>query len=85
MQNWLLGCGKKCCSGSCCSTETKFMKSLIEFPKRFTSHNHSSDASVTYDDEELEAWESEAKRWARVVFLAVKEGHHLIPILTVHH
>ncbi|XP_022934778.1 uncharacterized protein LOC111441850 isoform X1 [Cucurbita moschata] len=82
MQNWLLGCGKKCCSGSCCSTETKFMKSLIEFPKRFTSHNHSSDASVTYDDEELEAWESEAKRWARVVFLAVKEEHHLIPILT---
>lgn len=79
MQNWLLGCGKKCCS-----TETKFMKSLIEFPKRFVTHNHSSDASVTYDDEELVAWECEAKRWARVVFLAVKEEHHLTSILTVY-
>ncbi|XP_038906254.1 uncharacterized protein LOC120092116 isoform X2 [Benincasa hispida] len=85
MQNWLLGCGKKCCSGSCCSTETKFMKSLIEFPKRFVNHNHSSDASVTYDDEELVAWECEAKRWARVVFLAVKEEHQLTPILTFVH
>ncbi|KGN55820.1 uncharacterized protein LOC101213211 isoform X2 [Cucumis sativus] len=80
MQNWLLGCGKKCCS-----TETKFMKSLIEFPKRFVTHNHSSDASVTYDDEELEAWECEAKRWARVVFLAVKKEHHLKSILTFIH
>lgn len=85
MQNWLLGCGKKCCSGSCFSTETKFMKSLIEFPKRFTYHNHSSDAFVTYDDEELVAWECEAKRWARVVFIAVKEEHHLTPILTFIH
>ncbi|XP_022155534.1 uncharacterized protein LOC111022655 isoform X3 [Momordica charantia] len=85
MQSWLLGCGKKCCSGSCCSTETKFMKSLIEFPKRFICHNHSSNVSVTYDDEELEAWEFEAKRWARVVFLAVKEEHHLRSILTFIH
>jgi hypothetical protein len=57
--------------------------SLHDFPKRFTSCHYLVDAVLTYDDEDLEAWEFEAKRWARVLFLAIKEEHHLISLFTV--
>jgi hypothetical protein len=83
VQEWLSGCGKKHCSANCCNTEVKLLKSLHDFPKRFTSCNHLIDASLTYNDEDLDAWKCEAKRWARVLFLAVKKDHHLIPLFTV--
>lgn len=41
-------------------------------------------ALATCSDEDLDAWEFEAKRWARVLFLAIKEEFHLTPILMVH-
>ncbi|XP_062146057.1 uncharacterized protein LOC133854045 isoform X2 [Alnus glutinosa] len=83
VQEWLSGCGKKHCSANCCNTtEVKLLKSLHDFPKRFTSCNYLIDASLTYNDEDLDAWKCEAKRWARVLFLAVKKDHHLIPLFT---
>lgn len=82
LQEWLMGCGKKHCSANCFSTEMKLLKSIHDFPNRFTSR-HMVDDSITFDDEDLDAWEFEAKRWARVLFLACKEEYQLIPILMV--
>ena len=39
--------------------------------------------SVSYDDEELDAWRVEADRWARLFCLGVLEEHHLSQILIV--
>ncbi|PRQ18401.1 putative tRNA (guanosine(18)-2'-O)-methyltransferase [Rosa chinensis] len=79
IRQWLMGCGKRC-SVNCCSTEMKLLKSLYDFPNRFTSHCN-DDASTTFDDEDLDAWEFEAKRWARVLFIACMEEYQLLPIL----
>ncbi|XP_040986583.1 uncharacterized protein LOC121234635 isoform X3 [Juglans microcarpa x Juglans regia] len=81
VQEWLSGCGKKHCSSRCYNTDVKLLKSLHEFPKKFTSCHCLVDDFLIYDDEDLDAWEFEIKRWARVLFLAIKEEHHLIPIL----
>ncbi|XP_062073868.1 uncharacterized protein LOC133778060 isoform X2 [Humulus lupulus] len=80
VQGWLMGCGRKHCRVNCSSTEFKFPKSLHDFPSRFTSPHYIDNAFSTYGDEDLDAWESEAKRWARVLFLAIKEEFHLKPI-----
>ncbi|KAM2624414.1 hypothetical protein TB1_031395 [Malus domestica] len=80
LQEWLMGCSKKNCNGNCCSTETKLLKGLHEFPSSFTVH-YSVDSSITFDDEDLESWEFEAKRWARVLFLTCQEEYQLIPTL----
>ncbi|XP_028956801.1 uncharacterized protein [Malus domestica] len=80
LQEWLMGCSKKNCYGNCCSTETKLLKGLHEFPSSFTVH-YSVDSSITFDDEDLESWEFEAKRWARVLFLTCQEEYQLIPTL----
>jgi hypothetical protein len=60
----------------------KLLKSLHDFPNRFTSRCN-DDASTTFDDEDLDAWEFEAKRWARVLFIACKEEYQLLPVLMV--
>ena len=83
MQRWLLGCGYKDCCANCCSNEMKLWESLYDFPRSFVSNHLSIDASLNYDDEDLNSWEFEANRWARVLFLAIKEEHHLEPILMV--
>ncbi|KAF5477643.1 hypothetical protein F2P56_004263 [Juglans regia] len=83
VQEWLSGCGKKHCSSRCYNTDVKLLKSLHEFPKKFTSCHCLVDDFLIYDDEDLDAWEFEIKRWARVLFLAIKEEHHLMPILEV--
>ncbi|KAI7980638.1 putative methyltransferase TARBP1 [Camellia lanceoleosa] len=57
-------------------------KSLCNFPRSFIGLRHSVSAFVNYDDEDLDTWGFEAKRWARVVFLVIKEDHHVDPILT---
>ncbi|PON64645.1 tRNA/rRNA methyltransferase [Parasponia andersonii] len=80
VQEWLMGCGKKHCSVNCSSIGLKFLKSLHDFPSRFTSPCYIGNAFSTYGDEDIDAWESEAKRWARVLFLAIKEEYHLMPI-----
>ncbi|XP_050228591.1 uncharacterized protein LOC126677835 [Mercurialis annua] len=74
-QEWLLGVDKK----HCC-TETQLLKSLQEFPDSFTSSQHIDDASVHFDDEDLDAWEYDSRRWARVLFLVIQEENDLVPI-----
>ncbi|XP_020231256.1 uncharacterized protein LOC109811829 isoform X1 [Cajanus cajan] len=78
LQRWLSGCGYKDRCANCCNNEIKLWKSLYGFPQNFVSN--SIDVSLTYDDEDLSAWESEANRWAKVLFLAIKEEHPLEPI-----
>lgn len=41
------------------------------------------DTSLNFDDDDFSAWEFEANRWARVLFLAITEEHPLEPILMV--
>lgn len=83
MQRWFLGCGHKDCCTNCCSDDMKLWKSLYDFPHSFVSHQLPVDASLNYDDEDLSAWELEANRWARVLFLATKKEYLLGPILMV--
>lgn len=82
MQEWLSGCGKKLCGATFCSTEKLVLVSLYDFPERFISHQCSVHF-ITYDDEDLDAWAFEAKRWARVLFLLINDEHHVEPILMV--
>ncbi|KAK9275857.1 hypothetical protein L1049_023130 [Liquidambar formosana] len=82
VQEWLSGCGKKHCSANCSCNKMKLLKNLYDFPKRFIGHHCTVNAIVTYDDEDLDAWGFEANRWARVLFLVIKEEHQLEPLLT---
>ncbi|KAK6146391.1 hypothetical protein DH2020_020260 [Rehmannia glutinosa] len=59
----------------------KLLKAIDGFPWNFISYQHPLDSLFTYDDEELEAWGSEARRWARVLFLVVEGREHFSPIL----
>ncbi|KAL2573578.1 hypothetical protein AAZV13_17G136200 [Glycine max] len=77
VQRWLSGCGYKDRCANCCNNEIKWWKSLYDFPQNFVSNNLSIDVSLTYDDEDLSAWESEANRWAKMLFLAIKKDHPL--------
>uniref|UniRef100_A0A2P2MML6 Uncharacterized protein LOC105632355 isoform X3 n=1 Tax=Rhizophora mucronata TaxID=61149 RepID=A0A2P2MML6_RHIMU len=76
-QVWVWGYGKECSSSSFYNVKSSILKTLQDFPESFTSSHF-----VTFDDEDLNAWESAANRWARVLFLAIKEDHQLIPIFT---
>ncbi|XP_057476407.1 uncharacterized protein LOC130764285 [Actinidia eriantha] len=81
IQEWLLACNDEHCTPNCCCTEVHLLKSLCDFPRRFMGLPHSVGVSFNYDDEDLDAWGLEAKRWARVVFLVTKEANNIDPIL----
>jgi len=83
VQRWLSGCGYKDRCASCCNNKIELWKSLYDFPQRFVSNNLPIDVSLTYDDEDLSAWESEANRWAKMLFISTKQGDLLEPILVV--
>ncbi|WOG87063.1 hypothetical protein DCAR_0206283 [Daucus carota subsp. sativus] len=57
------------------------LKRLDDFPANFIKNHYLEHGCVNYDDEDLEVWEVEAKRWARMLFLVIKEEHHLYPTL----
>lgn len=59
------------------------LKRLDAFPATFIRHHYLEQGFIIYDDEDLEMWEIEAKRWARMLFLVIKEEHHLYPTLMV--
>ncbi|XWS49177.1 hypothetical protein CRYUN_Cryun13aG0141400 [Craigia yunnanensis] len=59
--------------------QMKLLASVNGFPERFTSHHH---LVQNFDDEDLDAWELEVRRWARVLFLIIKEEHQLVPLVT---
>ncbi|CAJ2663943.1 unnamed protein product [Trifolium pratense] len=81
VQRWLSGCGYKDCCASCCINEMKLCKNLYDFPQSFISNHLSIDISLNFDDGDFSAWEFEANRWARVLFLAITEERPLEPIL----
>lgn len=82
VREWLSGCSKQQ-SANNCKSRMLVLKSLNDFPISFTSHPSLSNAFVTYDDEDLDSWESKAKRWARVFFLVIKDEQDLAPVLKV--
>lgn len=82
VREWLSGCGKQQSADSC-KSQMLVLKSLNDFPISFTSHLSLSNAFVTCDDEDLDSWESKAKRWARVFFLLIKDEQDLAPVLKV--
>lgn len=75
VQKWLLmGTEKNFTSNHCCEN-LELLETLASFPRNFLCHP--VDACVTYDDDDVEKWESEARRWARVTFLVIKEEENL--------
>lgn len=66
-----------------CCHNLQLLTAIDGFPPDFIGYKHPVDSLVTYDDEELNAWEFQAKRWARVLFLVVEDDLHLDPILKV--
>ena len=60
--------------------QMKLLESVNGFPERFISHHH---LVQNFDDEDSDAWELEVRRWARVLFLVIKEEHQLVPLVTV--
>ncbi|KAJ6808227.1 uncharacterized protein M6B38_167710 [Iris pallida] len=62
------------------ATETCVLNGLVSFPLSFIRKKNSHDCSFAYDDEDVEAWILEAQRWARVLFLVIREAQHLDPI-----
>ncbi|GKV10777.1 hypothetical protein SLEP1_g22096 [Rubroshorea leprosula] len=77
VQDWLLG-NRKNHAANCYGIEAQLLKNLHDFPKKFVSHQYLVE---NFDDEDLEAWELQAKRWARVLFLVIEEKEDLMPIL----
>lgn len=77
MLELLKGCNKNT-SNSLCTDGTRLLASLYEYLKEFVS-----DHVEGYDDEDLEAWESQTKRWARVFFLTINDEEHLADIIMV--
>lgn len=64
-------------------TNLKLLESLIGYQRKLISSFHAIDSFVSYDDEDLDSWEAEAKRWTRVLFLVIKEKEDLNPISKV--
>jgi chitinase len=84
-QEWLLGSATEHCNVNCCGAEIQLLKNLQDFPERFTSSQYLVDGFLSLDDEDLDAWESESKRWARALFLIIKGEDQQAPILRVCH
>ncbi|KAK8520784.1 hypothetical protein V6N13_076919 [Hibiscus sabdariffa] len=76
VQDWLLQNHHASHSGG---IPMQLMESLNEFPERFIIHHC---PFQNFDDEDLDAWEFEVRRWARVLFLVIKEEHQLAPLIT---
>ncbi|KAL0326606.1 UNVERIFIED_CONTAM: hypothetical protein Sangu_1738600 [Sesamum angustifolium] len=61
----------------------QLLKAIQKFPGNFISCQHPLDSPFTFDDEQLDAWGSEAKRWARILLLVVEDEEHFDPILKI--
>ncbi|MBA0773322.1 hypothetical protein Gotri_008606, partial [Gossypium trilobum] len=76
VQDWLLQNHQVTRSGG---IQMQLLESLNEFPEWFIIHHC---LFQNFDDEDLGAWEFEVRRWARVLFLVIKEEHQLAPLMT---
>lgn len=83
VQGWLSAFDDKCHTPNSCGMIEPLLKSLCEFPSSFVSHHVSVNEFISYDDEDLDAWESKAHRWARVLFLVIQGSHDVNAILTL--
>lgn len=83
VQEWLGMSVKKPSTSDCLQTNLKLLESLIGYQRKLISSCHAIDIFVNYDDEDLDSWEAEAKRWTRVLFLVIKEEEDLNPIFKV--
>lgn len=66
-----------------CSPGNTLLSKLIDFPTTFMKHNKQDQGSNLFDDEDVNAWEAEARRWARTLFLVTSDEQHLKRILGV--
>ncbi|XP_070009091.1 uncharacterized protein [Nicotiana sylvestris] len=82
VQDWLWISSDKPSISDRVQTNLKLLESLIGYQRKLISSCHAIGTSVTYDDEDLDSWGSEAKRWTRVLFLVIKEEEDLNPIFT---
>jgi len=82
MQQWLTQNNDKGTSLGCFGTKD-VLKSLVSFPVSFLKHKCSPIHSLSFDDEDVDAWKLEAQRWARVLFLVIEGAQHLDPIFVV--
>lgn len=80
VQEWLGMSVQKPSTSDCLQTNLKLLESLIGYQRKLISSCHAIDIFVNYDDEDLDSWEAEAKRWTRVLFLVIKEEEDLNPI-----
>ncbi|KAK1356468.1 putative tRNA (Guanosine(18)-2'-O)-methyltransferase [Heracleum sosnowskyi] len=80
VQEWLWACDENQCT-FVDQINVQVLKRLDDFPATFLRHQDLEHGCINYDDEDLEMWEIEAKRWARMLFLVIKETHHLYPTL----
>ncbi|KAF7062705.1 hypothetical protein CFC21_069279 [Triticum aestivum] len=64
-----------------CSERNTLLDELIDFPTTFMKHT-GIEGSYLYDDEDVGAWEAEARRWARTLLLVTSEEHHFKQIFT---
>lgn len=81
MRQWFSLSNAKHYRSNSLGTEFRDLKKLQDFPHRFIKHLPGS--SIAYDDGDLDTWGFEAQRWARVLFLVVREEHHLDSIFEV--
>ncbi|KAF3672281.1 hypothetical protein T459_00734 [Capsicum annuum] len=80
VQEWLGMSVEKPSTSDSLQTNLKLLESLIGYQRKLISSFHAIDSFVSYDDEDLDSWEAEAKRWTRVLFLVIKEKEDLNPI-----
>lgn len=59
------------------------LSKLTDFPSTFVKHNKQDQGSNLFDDEDMNAWEAEARRWARTLLLVTSDEQHLERILGV--
>ncbi|XP_038975509.1 uncharacterized protein LOC103710780 [Phoenix dactylifera] len=62
-------------------SEIHVLKNLISFPTSFIKHKQSPGTLVSFDDEDVNAWGAEARRWARILLLVITKEQQLEPIL----
>ncbi|WVZ55051.1 hypothetical protein U9M48_005765 [Paspalum notatum var. saurae] len=59
-----------------CSAGNTLLSNLIDFPATFVKKRQDGGLNV-FDDEDVGAWEAEARRWARTLLLVTSEERHL--------
>lgn len=66
-----------------CPPGNTLLSKLLDFPTTFVKHNKQDQGSNLFDDEDVNAWEASARRWARTLLLVTSDEQHLKRILGV--